>query len=102
MYIGDIGVYGVLKKKKSIILLMNRIFIRKHIVTISILLFVAIFLIISAIKPNFLYNKDGTLREFGLGYRNKTVIPMWSVVIILATLSYLGVMYYLVYPKIKY
>lgn len=81
---------------------MNRIFLRKHVVSISVILFVLIFLAISHIKPNFLYNKDGTLRDFGLGYRNKTVIPMWLLVIILATLTYLSVMYYLVYPKIKY
>ena len=81
---------------------MNRIFIRKHVVSISVIIFVLIFLTISHIKPNFLYNKDGTLRDFGLGYRNKTVVPMWFLAIVLAILSYLGVMYYLVHPKIKY
>ena len=81
---------------------MNRIFLRKHIVSISVVLFVLIFLAISYSKPNFLYNKDGPLRDFGLGYRNKTVIPMWLLVIVLAILTYLGVMYYLVYPKIRY
>jgi len=52
--------------------------------------------------PHFLYNQDGSLREFGLGYRKKTVVPIWLVALILAILSYLCVLYYLAIPKIKF
>jgi hypothetical protein len=45
------------------------------------------------LKPNFVFNKDGTMRQFGIGYRNKTVIPIWLIVIIMAYLSYLFLLY---------
>ena len=39
-------------------------------------------------------NEDGTLKPFGLGYTNKTVIPAWIVAIILGILCYYVVMVY--------
>jgi hypothetical protein len=55
---------------------------------------------IQMIKPAFLYNKDGSIREFGVGYKNKTILPIWLLSIILGILSYLFVMYYVAYPKL--
>jgi hypothetical protein len=52
------------------------------------------------IKPEFLYNKNGSIREFGVGYKNKTILPVWLFSILLGILSYLFVLYYLVYPKL--
>ena len=52
------------------------------------------------IKPGFLYNRDGSLREFGIGYTNKTIVPLWLFSIILGILSYVFVLYYLVYPRL--
>ena len=79
-----------------------RSFIRKHIISFAIIIFISIYLVIHHLKPAFIYNKDGTLRQFGMGYRHKTILPMWLIVIILSILSYLIVLYYLAYPKIKY
>jgi hypothetical protein len=56
--------------------------------SISILLFIIVYLGIVSIKPNFIYNTDGSLRPFGLGYRKKTVTPLWLIVFILAIFSY--------------
>lgn len=81
-------------------MLLNRNYIREHMTTISILLFVLIFGIIVMIKPNFLYNKDGSIREFGVGYKNKTILPIWLLSIILGILSYLAVMFYIARPKL--
>jgi hypothetical protein len=53
-------------------------------------------------KPAFLYNKDGSIREFGIGYKNKTIVPLWLFSIILGILTYLFVMYYLAFPKLNY
>lgn len=78
---------------------MNRIFIRQNITTLSIFIFIFLFIVINFLKPGFLYKKDGSLREFGIGFKNKTVVPLWFVTIILAILSYLFVLYYLVYPR---
>ena len=72
-------------------------FVRYHKLSISILIFLALFSIIHMIKPTMLYNNDGSFRQFGVGYRHKTVIPIWSVSMVIAIFSYLFVMYYLAY-----
>tara|TARA_A100001015_G_scaffold318228_1_gene437475 strand:- start:6488 stop:6739 length:252 start_codon:yes stop_codon:yes gene_type:complete len=83
-------------------MLLNRTFIRKHLVSFATILFVGLYVMIIKLKPGFLYNHDGTLRNFGVGYKNRTVIPVWLLAITLAILSYLGILYYLVYPRIHY
>ena len=49
---------------------MNKKYIRDNITLVSIILFVIIFSIIQYFKPNCFYNKDGSIREFGIGYKN--------------------------------
>jgi uncharacterized membrane protein YozB (DUF420 family) len=79
---------------------MNRNYIRENATIFSIVLFLIIFGAIQIMKPDFLYNKDGSIREFGVGYRNKTILPIWLLSLILGILSYLFVMYYVAYPKL--
>ena len=79
---------------------MNRHYIRENATLFSIVLFLIMFGTIQLIKPAFLYNKDGSIREFGVGYKNKTILPIWLLSIILGILSYLFVMYYVAYPKL--
>jgi hypothetical protein len=50
--------------------------------------------LILVLKPAFLYNLDGSLREFGIGLRRKTVIPAWLLAIIVSLSSYFIVLYY--------
>ena len=73
---------------------MVKAIIRKNVVTISIIIYICIYMLIMYIKPSFLFQKNGSLREFGIGYRNKTIIPVWFLAIFIATLSYFSVMYY--------
>jgi hypothetical protein len=80
---------------------MSRQFIRNNITLVAILIFFIIFIPIQLIKPGFLYNHDGSIREFGIGYKNKTIMPLWLFSIILGIFSYLFVLYYLAYPKIN-
>ena len=68
---------------------MYDISFKKQGVSISIVIFITFFLIINQIKPNFLYNIDGSLKKFGIGYKKKTVIPLWFITIIIAILSYI-------------
>ncbi len=56
--------------------------------TISILMFIVCFAIIHLIKPSIMYNPDGSLRQFGIGYRKKTVVPLWLVVILLSIFTF--------------
>ena len=59
----------------------------------AILLFLIIFSVIHYLKPSLIYNEQGGFRHFGLGYKQKTVIPIWIVSIVLAIMCYLVVYY---------
>jgi hypothetical protein len=73
---------------------MLRTFVKNNILLISIIVFLFIFGGLQMVKPVFLYKVDGTIREFGIGYKNKTILPVWLLSIILGILSYVGVLYY--------
>jgi len=72
-------------------------FTKNNITLVSIVIFLLVFGIVQMIKPSFLYNKDSSLRQFGIGYKNKTILPLWLFSIILGILIYLFVLYYLTY-----
>lgn len=70
-------------------------FVRHHKLNTAIFLFLVVFSCIHFIKPGFIYNHEGGFRPFGVGYKHKTVIPIWTVSIILAIFCYLLVSFYL-------
>ncbi len=76
-----------------------RHFIRKNITGVSIIVFILLFSLFQVIEPGFLYD-NGALRQFGIGSKKKTVLPIWLLSIILSILSYLAVIYYINIPKI--
>lgn len=65
-----------------------RTIIRQYRLHFSIILFVVLFTMIHLMKPGLMYNKDGSFRKFGVGVRDKTVISIWVVAIVLAILCY--------------
>lgn len=73
--------------------MLSSIYIRTHKPLFAILIFLVLFSIIHYMKPGFAYNDDGGFRPFGLGYRNKTIVPIWVVAIILAIFSYMIVLF---------
>ncbi len=75
--------------------MFEKSFVRQNKTSFAICLFLTLFTVFHYTKPDFAYGKDGEFRQFGVGYRNKTVIPIWLVSIIVAVLSYLIVLYYL-------
>ena len=75
-------------------------FLQNNIVSISICMFMTSYVVIVFIKPHFLYNKDGSLREFGIGYKKKTVVPVWLLSIILGIASYFIILYFATMPKL--
>jgi uncharacterized membrane protein YozB (DUF420 family) len=79
---------------------MYRNFIRNNVTLVSIILFVVLFGSIQMFKPAFLYNRDGSIREFGIGYKNKTIMPIWLLSIVLGIICYLAVIYFNTLPKI--
>lgn len=76
---------------------LNKSFVRANITSISVMLFIIIFVCVHQVKPALLYTEDGAFRQFGIGYKQKTVVPIWLVSIFLAILCYLFVLSYLVF-----
>lgn len=73
---------------------MYKHLVRENMATMSTFLFLCIFGCIQYIKPSCLYGPNGSIREFGIGYKNKTILPMWLLSLVLGILSYLTVWYY--------
>jgi uncharacterized membrane protein YidH (DUF202 family) len=79
-------------------IIMNvKSYVRQHLPLVSISLFLIIFGIIQLMIPAFLYNNDGSLKEFGVGYKNKTILPVWLLAIVLGILSYCLVRFYVIF-----
>ena len=79
---------------------MYRGYIRENVTLVSVVMFIIIFGTIQTMKPACLYNRDGSIREFGIGYRNKTIFPIWLLSLSLGILCYLFVMYYAANPRL--
>jgi len=56
---------------------------------ISIVIFLIIFFVVYRAKPAIFYESDGALRQFGIGYKHKTVVPLWLFAIVLSILVYI-------------
>ena len=67
-------------------------FLRMYKIQTAIVIFLLSFGLFHTIKPAFAYLPNGAFRPFGVGFRNKTVIPIWVVAIVFAILSYLSVL----------
>jgi hypothetical protein len=77
--------------------MLSRVFVHRYKAAIAIVIFLALFTLFHYAKPSFAYGPDGEFRQFGVGYKNKTVLPIWTVAIAIAILSYLAVLAYLRY-----
>ena len=73
---------------------MYKGYIRENITVAAVVLFIIIFGTIQMMKPTCFYNKDGSIREFGVGFKNKTILPIWLLSLVLGIMCYLAVMYY--------
>ena len=73
---------------------MYKGYIRENITVAAVVLFIIIFGTIQMMKPTCFYNKDGSIREVGVGYKNKTILPIWLLSLVLGIICYLAVMYY--------
>lgn len=74
---------------------MYKKLIRENKTLVSICIFLFIFGIVQYTKPSCFYKRDGSIRSFGVGYKNKTIFPIWLFSLVLGILSYLAVNYYL-------
>ena len=60
--------------------------IRNYKLFFAIACFLLLFSVFHMMKPDFAYMPDGSYRQFGVGYKHKTVVPIWFVAICLAIL----------------
>ncbi len=74
--------------------MIERRWVRNNKISVSIIIYILIFFLINSFKPAFMYNPDGSLKYFGVGYRKKTIIPVWLISIFIAIISYFSVVYY--------
>ncbi len=79
---------------------MLRNFVINNITLVSIIIFLSLYFLVIYFKPKLLFNNDNSIRNFGLGYKNKTIVPVWLLVIVLSIISYFFVLYYLALPKL--
>jgi heme/copper-type cytochrome/quinol oxidase subunit 2 len=73
---------------------MLRQFIVNNIMLVSLVIFLILFALLLIYKPTLMFDKNGKPREFGIGYKNKTILPLWLMVIILAIAAYLCILCY--------
>jgi hypothetical protein len=60
----------------------------------AILLYFVLMILIFYFQPSLVYcKKYKSFRQFGLGYSDKTILPIWLVSILLAIISYLGMLF---------
>ena len=80
--------------------MFNQYISREALSVIAVFIFLILFGIINALRPSVIYNKDLSFRRFGIGYKNKTVIPIWLLTIVLAILVYVAVIYFFEYKAV--
>ena len=74
---------------------MFRKFLLKNINLVAVILFIIFFALIIISKPRLIFDKNNKPRDFGIGYKNKTIFPLWLAIIVLAILSYFCILYYI-------
>ncbi len=80
--------------------MFNQYISREALSVIAVFIFLILFGLINAFRPSVIYNKDLSFRRFGIGYKNKTVVPIWLFSIILAILVYVLVTYLFEYRAV--
>ena len=62
--------------------------------TIVIFIFIILYSIIVILKPEMIFNnRSDCLRQFGVGYKNTSIIPLWLISVLFAIVSYFLVLY---------
>lgn len=79
---------------------MDLRYIRSNTLEVSILCFLFLYISVHVIQPGVIYDHNGCLRQFGINQSKKTIFPAWLVALILAIISYLGILFLLAYTRI--
>ena len=85
---------------KVYIITMFRAFVKNNVTLVAIVIFLSLFTLTVIMNPAFIFNRDGSCRKFGIGFKNKTVIPIWLISIILGIVAYFLALYFIAAPKL--
>ena len=66
---------------------------KDNMIYVAIFVFIALFGLVNAFRPSIIYNRDLSFRRFGIGYKNKSVLPIWLFSIVLSIVVYVAAMY---------
>lgn len=77
-------------------------FVKRNLILVSLCLYIILYSALIFSKSHLIYNKNGTIRNFGIGYSTRSVIPVWLLSIVLAIASYFIVLYYVSYSVIYF
>ena len=61
--------------------------LKKYKIHICILIYLLLLCFLIFLNPEFCYDKNGNLKEFGTG-QNKTITPLWIIILFIALISY--------------
>ncbi len=84
---------GMMIRENVLVFNMWKSYMQKNKTFVSIVLFFVIFGWIQWVRPAFLFTRKGAIREFGVGTKNKTILPIGLLAIVLGILSYVGVFF---------
>jgi len=68
-------------------------YLQKHPTTAAIFVFLILFVALYFTKPKCFFQSDGSMRPFGIGYKNKTILPIWLFSILLGIFCYFSMLY---------
>lgn len=59
-----------------------------HPIKSAIIIYLILISFLVFFKPHYVFDENGQHKEFGVGYTNKTLLPIWLICFLLAILSY--------------
>jgi hypothetical protein len=63
-------------------------------IILVLIVYILLYSIVIFFKPEIIFNTNkNCTRQFGVGYKNTTILPLWLVSILIAILSYFIVLY---------
>ena len=77
------------------------LYIKNNIISLSSIILTLCVVFIYKNQPDFIYNRDGSYKDFGLGKRSKTVFPIWFCILVMAILIYTLLQFLIILPRIK-
>lgn len=57
-------------------------------ITSAIIIYLILIGLLVFFKPQYVFDENGQHKEFGVGYTNKTLLPIWLICFLLAVVSY--------------